>query len=558
MRRALGLSVFALLLIATGRLALTGARTASSDRATVQPQAGGAHQITVTPIGPDQATIDRAKGELLKSATLAPRLKAARPRVVSFEFVQPDAKASDKTEAPTQYRAQIFDYLNNRAYVVTGNFKDRRLQVSETQQQPLVSEDEFDEAVSLLARDKQLGAALRSHLLEPYRPMPPLADWELPVGKVERTVTVGLMPATGKRGNEVVGVNMIRQTVVRYEGGAPPTSNAIELNCGVSSAAQGTTSRGTTGQYEVIIARNGVEFWRFTCIRPAASSGTNASGIELKNIKYKGKLVLKQAHAPILNVQYERNTCGPFRDWSYSEGFFAANGTDVAGTNNGIRICTDAPQTILDNATDSGNFKGVAIWDREDVTLVSELNAGWYRYISKWVFRDSGVIEPRFGFASTANSCVCRNHIHHVYWRLDFDINTDINNAVYESRKDNLTQILTEAMVPRVKGENQYFIVRNLVSGESALIYPGEYDGNYDKYGKGDLWFLKYNVGEIDDGFGVGTAINIAPWVNGENLDGGDLVVWYAGHWVHDNFDTPPSDLKGPAVAGPEIVLQGY
>ncbi|HEY9232215.1 MAG TPA: hypothetical protein VIS78_08710 [Blastocatellia bacterium] len=557
MRRALGLLIFALMLIVMGRLALTGART-SVERGTAQKQAGGPHQITFTPIGPDQATIDRAKSDLLKNSALTARVKAARYRVVSFEFVEPDAKASDKTEAPTQYRAQVFDYTNNRAYVATGTFKDSRLQVSQTQQQPNASEEEFDEAVSLLTRDKQFGAALRNHLLEPYRPMPPLAAWDQPVGKIERTVTVGLMPVDGKRSNEVIGVNMIRQTVVRYAAGAPPTSSATDLNCGVSSAGQGTTSRGTTGQYDVVISRNGVEFWRFTCIRPSASSGTSASGIELKNIKYKGKLVLKQAHAPILNVQYERNVCGPFRDWSYSEGYFVANGTDVPGTNSGIRLCTDTPQTILENATDTGNFKGVAIWDREDVTLVSELNAGWYRYISKWVFRDSGVIEPRFGFAATANSCVCHNHVHHVYWRLDFDINTDVNNAVYESRKGITKQIDTEAMVQRVKDEQQYFVVRNLVSGETATIYPGENDGNYDKYGKGDLWFLLYKSNEIDDGNGTGTSINITPWVSGESLNGVDVVVWYGGHWLHDHFDTPPSDAEGPEILGPEIVLQGY
>src|SRR5581483_11454712 len=99
------------------------------------------------------------------------------------------------------------------AYVVIGNFKDNRVQVSETPQQPITSEEEFDEAVALLTRDKQFGPALRSHQLEPYRPMPPLANWDQPVGKVERTVTVGLMPTASKHGNEVVGVNMIRQTV---------------------------------------------------------------------------------------------------------------------------------------------------------------------------------------------------------------------------------------------------------------------------------------------------------------------------------------------------------
>ena len=566
MRRAVGLLILALMFIAAGRLALTGARTASVERGTAQKQGGGGpqllggpHQITITPIGPDQATLDRTKSELLKNSAVATRLKSARHRLVNFELIEPDPKASDKTEAPTQYRAQIFDYSNNKAYVATGNFKDARLQLTETQQQPNVSEEEFAEAVNLLTRDKQFGAALRTHRLEPYRPMPPLVALDQPVGKVERTITVGLMPADGQHGNEVVGVNLIRQTVVRYAGGAPPTSSATDTNCGLTDdTSQFPTGANLAGQYEVVISRNGVEFWRFTCVRPSASSGTNKSGIDLKNVKYRGKLVLKEAHAPILNVQYERNLCGPYRDWAYAESYFVANGTDVLGTNGSIRLCTDAPQTILDNGTDTGNFRGVAIWDREDVTLVSELEAGWYRYVSKWVFRDSGVIEPRFGFTATTDSCVCHNHVHHVYWRLDFDLNTDINNAVFESRNGVLSPINVEAMLQRVKDEDQSFVVRNLVSGESATIFPGPKDGNYDKYGKGDLWFLKYKSNEIDDNNGIGTAINIAPFVNGESLNSTDVVVWYAGHWVHDHFDIPPSDAEGPEILGPEIVLQGY
>ena len=64
-----------------------------------------------------------------------------------------------------------------------------------------------------MSRDKQFAEAVRNHLLEPYRPMPPLVGQDQPVGSVERTITVGLMPTDGKDGNEVVGVNMIRQTV---------------------------------------------------------------------------------------------------------------------------------------------------------------------------------------------------------------------------------------------------------------------------------------------------------------------------------------------------------
>ena len=37
--------------------------------------------------------------------------------------------------------------------------------------------------------------------------------------------------------------------------------------------------------------------------------------------------------------------------------------------------------------------------------LISELQAGWYRYISEFWFHEDGTIEPRFKFSSVYNSC---------------------------------------------------------------------------------------------------------------------------------------------------------
>src|SRR5919205_934926 len=102
-------------------------------------------------------------------------------------------------------------------------------------------------------------------------------------------------------------------------------------------------------------------------------------------------------------------------------------------------------------------------------------------------------------------------------------------------------------------------MVRNTVSGESAKIDAGPRDAKYDKYGKGDLWFLRFKSTEIDDSGGSGTAINIDPFVNGETLGSADLVVWYHAGWHHDHFDGPlPEHGDGPQVHGPQIILLGY
>jgi hypothetical protein len=50
--------------------------------------------------------------------------------------------------------------------------------------------------------------------------------------------------------------------------------------------------------------------------------------------------------------------------------------------------------------SDTGNFLGVAIYVvGNEVVLVSEMQAGWYRYVSQWRLAADGTIKPRFGFA---------------------------------------------------------------------------------------------------------------------------------------------------------------
>jgi len=560
MRRWLCVSAVVALLAGSSFIALVSLAGAKSSPAARQ-KTESPHTITVTPWGPDQATIDDTKSRLLKTPALQRYLAGKSYRMLSFDFLEGGVKEA-KPEPPSRYRATFFNYTTNRAIIATGSFHDSFVEISQSTEQPVPSPEEFEAAVAIVSKDPSLGPSIRDGSLQPYPSMPPLVDINLPAGKVERTLTVGLMPKDGTGRNEVVGVNMIRESVLRYEAGAPPTSNALALNCGVTNAGQTTTSRDTVGQFQVTIMRGPDLLWEFLCIRPSASSGNRGSGIDLRDVKYRGKLVLSRANVPIFNVQYYwQSPCGPYRDWAWQEGMFVANGTDVPGTNGGIRMCTDEPKTVIDNGIDSGNFRGVAIYDREEVTLVSELNAGWYRYISKWIFHDDGIISPRFGFGAIMNGCVCDGHVHHVYWRFDFDVVTATNNSTAEFNQGSLKPVETESMRPRLNN-GQYWTAQNSVTGESVSIKPRLLDGNYDKYGQGDLWLLRSHFpNEIDDSAqpsgGCSTCAHINPMVNGESIVNQDIVVWYGAHWTHDHFDLPPEAL-GQQLVGPDLILKNY
>ena len=346
---------------------------------------------------------------------------------------------------------------------------------------------------------------------------------------------------------------MVNGAVTKYDNNAPEIARAEQILCGVPGAGQGTTSRNTAGQFNLTISAGGSPVWQMLVIRPSASSGTRASGVELRDVYYQGKLVMKRAHVPILNVKYDTNACGPYRDWQWQEGMFNAEGSDVAA---GIRLCSARPQTMIESRSDSGNFRGVAIYQNpinNEVTVVSELEAGWYRYISRWEFSPSGVIRARFGFDGVNNCCVCNAHNHHAYWRFDFDLATPGRNQFteYDTRSFS-TPLLTETKRYRDFIRDRYWMVENLFSGEQIMIEPGHEDGVADDYGRGDAWFLRYRSTELDDGVNTtgpnNTEAKLDNFVNGESISEQDVVMWYGAHFYHVFGGSESGHLVGPDI----------
>jgi hypothetical protein len=513
-------------------------------------------RVEVEPFGPDDRAIARAVKGHPSHAEVKPLL-AGTPRLLAVTLVEPARKTS-KPVAPDRYRATWFDYKRNRALHVDGSLADpKKLTVTESAEHPLPTGEEFDAAVAILRKDATFGPAVRDGALVPYPAMPPLAGGEQPDGSIERTLTVGLRPADKRRRNqhEIVGVNLIRRAVERFPDGAPARARANPQICQAPpSAGQQTTGQGTAGQVWVNVFFGAQRVWRFLAVRPSASSGTDGSGVELRFVDYRGRRMLYRAHVPILNVLYDANACGPYRDWQFQEGMLEASGTNVAP---GFLLASSPAKTILDTGSDSGTFLGTAIYvDGLEVVLVCEMQAGWYRYVSEWRLHVDGTIRPRFGFDATASSCVCNRHHHHVYWRLDFDIETAGGNVVREfndppivGRKHWHTKA-SEIMRLRSTAHHRRWRIANERSGRAYDIVPGGNDGTAagDAYAKGDVWFLRYHSTEIDDEPRVGTEIQIDKFRNGESIDGQDVVAWYGAHFTHDVSGPHVDHIVGPTL----------
>lgn len=531
--------------------------------------------------GPDQARIDAAVSALLAHPQVRERLVPSENRLLSFELEHEGSTpvcsgAEDKRFeacAPHRFVACVYDYAENRVLEVCGPLHALDSQVPgalETRwlgHQPLPSDDEFAAAVEILRHERDLRERLASREISVFRPMPPFIDRRLPDGRVERTLAVGLR-ATREDApfHEIVAVSMFDRRVIRegIDGLVHPGTRVCEPP---PSRDPYVARGGLSGQCWVTVKSGGQTLWRFLAVRPGASSGTNGSGIELKYVDYRGKRVLYHAHVPILNVEYgsagQAMGCGPtYRDWQNSETPFEANGVAVAP---GFLLCQQPARTIIDSGTDAGNFAGVAIYvDGPEVVLVSEMQAGWYRYITEWRLHANGTIRPRFGFAGTENRCTCNLHTHHVYWRLDFDIRTPSHNVVEEFNDPPIVgnshwhTKQFEIRRPRDTAHQRKWRVRNTVGGETYTIVPGPNDGSSTPFGVGDLWVLRYHPGEIDDGQGFTTDPNLSGahlerfMSPPESVVDTDIVVWYAGHYVHD------AGIEVGNRVGPDLVPSGW
>ena len=196
-------------------------------------------EFSVRPFGPTQDQLAAIGERVLKSANVRKTIGAGKVRLLYVEAVDDEAKTT-KPLPPSRFRATLYDDTNHRAILVDGSLRDaRRLEITESAVPPHPSDAEYAAAVSLVRRDASLGRAIDGGQVAPYRPIPALALNELPDGRIERRVAVGLLPRGAEAPHEVVAVDVARGAVHRLEERLP--SNLRPRNrsaCGVPLDAE--------------------------------------------------------------------------------------------------------------------------------------------------------------------------------------------------------------------------------------------------------------------------------------------------------------------------------
>jgi hypothetical protein len=454
--------------------------------------------------------------------------------------------------------ATLFDPLTNRSVEVTGQLDRDDVVVTPTASRPNPTGDELRAALEVLRGDESFADLRGRDDVVIYQPMPPLADAERDDGRTVRRIALAVYDPGLERRHRFVAVDVSAREVEWDPGILHPLDGDCEDRLPID--VDSMPDAGGRDWVRVRVLRGGQELWNLVVVRPRASSPTHfykGSGVELKYVAYRGRLLLWQAHVPILNVLYDDGTT--FRDWQNQETPFLANGFDPVGP--GWRLCSSPPATILESGTDAGNFQGVALWYEDgELRIVSEVQAGWYRYVSDWRLRDDGTVAPRFGFAGTRNPRTCMRHQHHVYWRLDFDIDGAGNDIVEQRGLIFPGFPLWWRLVRETKRIRSFLARRWRVldasTGRGYSITPGPADGTADSYGVADLWFLRYRPTELDDGVSVvngtpaDTQCRLDQYLTAESIDTTDLVVWYAGHFLHDQAHPDPHQGH---IVGPEL-----
>ena len=504
-------------------------------------------RIEVLPEAVHEEDIARAKAAILNHDILQVDFAGRDLWMVAHDVV-------DKgEEAGQRFTATIQDMDSGRVLQAYGRFDelDYSTLLHAAWQRP-PSDDEFGWAVNLLREDPGFGPLLESGDVQPYRPMPPLANLRDFDGNVDRVVAVGLRSAAGE--HRVVGVRTLDGEILPEPPDVPPPSTD---DCGVPLGSAPPALDPGARQVRVRIRRGDELLWDLVAVRPSASSGTNGSGVELRTVDYLGARVLHRAHLPILNVEFEDGSVAE-RHWVHEEAAFDADGDEPVS---GFRICPARPGTILETGTDGGGFRGVALWvDGDDVVVTSQLAAGPYRYVNEWRLNADGTIRPRIGFSASTNSLTCRPHVHHAYWRLDFDILAPGSNVLREYNDPPIRGetrwhfMRFEVKRPRDDaGHGRFWRIRHDRDGRDYSIRPGPADGTADGgFGAGDVWVLAFDPDEMDDGQGFTTdPARARPaldrFVSGDPVHSEDIVLWYAVHLPH------PGDGEVDRV-GPDLV----
>lgn len=189
------------------------------------------------------------------------------------------------------------------------------------------------------------------------------------------------------------------------------------------------------------------------------------------------------------------------------------------------------------------------------LVISAKFQCGWYQYVHSWEFNSDGVITPRVAMGGHLHpSKPDVAHVHHMYFRIDLDIDGQFPHDVVEVfNHNNFNQpggdkwdlIPKQGKLLANPDTARKWRVRNTVSKNDA----GEFKGyeielprmaGRDKYSTGDVWVTVYRGDGVQQGEGIGlnctdkeldTVYAVGPL---DTVAGNDIVLWLVVRAHHE------------------------
>lgn len=256
-------------------------------------------------------------------------------------------------------------------------------------------------------------------------------------------------------------------------------------------------------------------------------------GIAIEHASYRGTKVFWKASTPMARVQYHGGNCGPYDDtMNYQQ-------AERRGQCSNNKVCTYSFTTR--------GIRGLAV---EAFYRISA-----YRIVERWLFYEDGHVYPRIW----SGGLFCpHDHTHHAYWRFDFDIEGFTDDMVFEYNSTTGNNgwghgwTLFSEEDHRVKRPSSYrsWAVMDRDTGKGYHILPGPHSTSEDPFEPRTLWALQYDSDELHHGKQKHSyTSDLDQYVDGEDIDTEDVVVWYCGHLDHAVHHSDGGHDEGSAAA---------
>ncbi len=357
--------------------------------------------------------------------------------------------------------------------------------------------------------------------------------------------------------------------------------------CSHAAMANSPICNAAAGENKVSWPSAAAPTWELCWLKPSKSSGPDGSGLELRNVHFRGVLVIKRAHAPMLFAEYRNGAGGDcYRDWKDEDASFIAEPgvRNILGTPINFSATTScdissAPTTSYGachfqqpgRTMADCNGGGVAIENLAagmGFRLTTQYAAAWYQYTARYELLADGNIDAKFGFGNLNGTLNDVTHWHQNYWRFDFDIDGAGNDTI------NFAGAPISNEFAAIRTTFGTYSVTDANAGFGYVVSPGANDDTFpaNQSGRGfhlvDVIGSAYKANEYGDRPDnlLGDCTMNAPAIaNSENISQTDVVLYYrasvrdttANDWALPGGGFAPQDSMVCKRVGPMLQLIG-